>query len=88
MLEPLCHLVTEDLDDGPILGQALFPVTTNDESLIFNNVFRSGAITLASVLFNWGDKLAFTPSKHDIITVNPELLIKPEILEGIFKELK
>ena len=46
-----CHIVTEELDAGPILAQSVFPYTKQDG--VYNLVFRSGALSLlAGILSN------------------------------------
>lgn len=39
-----CHVVTEELDAGPILSQSIFPFTKQDG--VYNLVFRTGALSL------------------------------------------
>lgn len=83
-----CHLVTKDLDGGPIIGQSIFPVTTDNESFIFDDIFKSGGLTLASSIMNWGNNYSLPPQKFGAIITNPGISINYEILNKIFVELK
>lgn len=79
-----CHLVTSELDGGPILCQSTFPFENQED--VYNDVFRTGALSLLSGV------LQQTKSIKGVFTfknlqVNPLFDIESQVLLEVFNKL-
>ena len=85
-----CHLVTEVLDAGTTIAQAVFPIYSKNKNENIQQCFEAGALTLLSGLL-------YVQRRHSAIShiVYKEILISPgfkilsqEKIESTFNKLK
>tara|TARA_B100000683_G_scaffold184877_1_gene178067 strand:- start:634 stop:1296 length:663 start_codon:yes stop_codon:yes gene_type:complete len=79
-----CHVVTTDLDGGPILSQSVFPY--NGQENVYNSVFRTGALALLSGVLQMKIEMKNVHQLNEIQT-NPLINIDNSVLKKVFDEL-
>jgi len=80
-----CHLVTKDLDLGPILAQSIFHY---DKSFFtYDLIFKSGCLALLSGIMNFSKDKEINLFQYKNILVNPGIDVSTKLIDTIFEEL-
>ncbi len=84
VLGSTCHIVTNELDGGPILSQSTFPFIGQED--VYNDVFRTGALSLLSGVLQQKTNISGVFNLNNIQT-NPLFDIESKVLEEVFNKL-
>jgi phosphoribosylglycinamide formyltransferase 1 len=80
-----CHIVTKDLDLGPILSQAILPY--DKELFSYDLIFKSGCLALASGLLNFSNVIDNAIQNYGPISINPGIQFSSDLISDVFDEL-
>lgn len=80
-----CHIVTKDLDLGPILAQAILPY--NKELFSYDLIFKSGCLALVSGLLNISNVIDNVIQNYGSISINPGIQFSSDLISDVFDEL-
>lgn len=84
VLGSTCHIVTNELDGGPILCQSTFPFVNQHD--VYNDVFRTGALSLLSGVLQRKKSIKGIFTFKNLHT-NPLFDIESEVLLEVFNNL-